>query len=498
MTGDDFFLEDFEIYDEFNKDNRISVIHYDLNLIVSQTKTNPYEDFNQIKKIGEGTFGTVELVEHKITGMQRAMKIIKKTNIVNPEKNNEESVLNEFNILKKIDHPNVVKIYEFYSDAENYYLITEYCPGGDLYDATQKEHLSEVQVACIMYQILLALNHIHKMKIMHRDLKLENILIYKKEKDGLYRIKLCDFGTSHLFKDGEKEKNIIGSSYYIAPEVFNQNYNFKCDLWSSGIIMYVLITKKIPFVGQNKKQIRNSILKKNYISEPLKMYSKYVQDLVNDLLQKNYEKRINAEIALTYELFKIYKCKEVINELTKNKIINYINNIRKYKKRHAFQETLISYLIHNSDMDEIIGAYKLFNKFDKNQKGKISQMEFLNALCDITKENFNKEEVREMFLNIDTNKNNYIEPEEFVKAAVDKKIFLSEKMIKFAFDFFDKEKRGFITVEDLTSIFKSNINTDSHASEEFQKIIKSADKDEDGKIGYDEFCIFVETLLEQL
>ena len=282
-AGDDFFLEDYEVYDELNIDNRISVIHYDLNLIVSQTKTNPYEDYTKIKSIGEGTFGRVELVEHKITGMQRAMKIIQKSNILNPEQNNEESVLNEFNILKKIDHQNVVKIYEFYSDTENYYLITEYCPGGDLYEATKKEYLSEVQVACIMYQILLAINHIHKMKIMHRDLKLENILISKKEKDGLFRIKLCDFGTSHLFKEGEKEKNIIGSSYYIAPEVFNKNYDFKCDLWSCGIIMYVLITKKIPFLGNNKNQIKNSILKKNFISEPLKNFSEYIQKLINDL-----------------------------------------------------------------------------------------------------------------------------------------------------------------------------------------------------------------------
>ena len=160
------------------------------------------------------------------------MKIIKKTNVINPNISNEASILNELNILKKIDHQNVVKIYEYYSDKENYYLVTEYCAGGDLYAVMKNEPISEVQAACIMYQILVALNHIHKMKIMHRDLKLENILVTKKEEDGLYRVKICDFGTSHLFKNGKKEKLIAGSSYYMAPEVLKRKYDFKCDLWS--------------------------------------------------------------------------------------------------------------------------------------------------------------------------------------------------------------------------------------------------------------------------
>ena len=172
------------------------------------------------------------------------MKVITKANIENPSATTEAAILNELNILKQIDHQNILKIYEYYSDAKNYYLITEYCSGGDLYSVMKTQPISEVQAACIVYQILLALNHIHKMKIMHRDLKLENIIVTKKEENGLYRIKICDFGTSHLFKDGEKEKNIAGSSYYIAPEVFKRKYDFKCDLWSCGVIMYVLLTKK--------------------------------------------------------------------------------------------------------------------------------------------------------------------------------------------------------------------------------------------------------------
>ena len=495
-TGTDFILEEYEVYDDLIMNRQASVINYDPNTIVSQIKTDPFEEYKVIKNLGEGTFGKVDLVEHKVTGLVRAMKIIQKTSLIS-EQTNEASVLNELNILKKIDHQNVVKIYEFYVDSHNYYFITEYCPGGDLYDATKNENLSELQVACIIYQILLALNHIHKMKIMHRDLKPENILVTKKEEDGLYRIKICDFGTSHLFKEGEKQRNITGSSYYIAPEVLKKKYNFKCDLWSCGVIMYVLLTKKIPFFGKDDKEVRKSIVKKKYNPEPLHIYSKYIQDLIADLLEKDYDKRLNAEKALQYELFKVYKCKETINKIDLKEIKAFIENIKKYKRHNILKETAIGFLIHNINIDEVSQALKLFNKLDKNENGKIGCMEFCQGLCDITGEKYNYEDARKIFFNIDSNKNNYIEQEEFVKAAINKKILLTEKMVRFAFNFFDINNNGLITVDDIFELFRDSINNEKEASAEFQKIINSIDIDENGQIDFDEFTKFMKALLEE-
>ena len=490
-TGDEFDSEKYDLDDRMNP-KRKSFVRYDSNIIVSEVKSNPYDDYKIVKNIGEGTFGKVELVEHKITGMVRAMKIIKKVNSAN-----EESILNELNILKKIDHQNILKIYEYYCDDQNYYLITEYCSGGDLYNVMKTQHISEVQAACIMYQILLAINHIHKLKIMHRDLKLENILVTKKEEDGLYRIKICDFGTSNLFEVGKKERNLAGSSYYIAPEVLKRKYDFKCDLWSCGVIMYVLLTKKVPFFGGNEEEMKKNIIKKGYNSEPLEIYSKYVKDLIDDLLERDYEKRLNAEKALTYEIFTVYKCKEIINKMDLNEIKQYINNIKKYKKGNVLQETAISYLIHNSDLEEISGPLKLFNKLDNNENGKIGFIEFYNGLNSISGgDNFTQDEVKEIFLNLDTNKNNYFEQEEFVKAAVDKKIYLTEKMMKFAFNFFDQDKSGLITIDEITDIFKENTDDDVEASNLFKNIISSIDKDSDGKIDFNEFSILMKTLLE--
>lgn len=497
-TGDDFILEQFEIYyDETSLVSKPSIIHYDPNLIVSELKTDPSQDYKLVKKLGEGAFGKVDLVEHKVTGMIRAMKIIKKKNVLD-DQTNEASVLNELNILKKIDHQNVVKIYEFYSDNKNFYLITEYCPGGDLYEATKNENLSEFQVACIIYQVLLAINHIHKLKIMHRDLKLENILVTKVEEDGLYRIKLCDFGTSHLFKDGEKQKGVTGSSYYIAPEVYNGKYNFKCDLWSVGVIMYTLLTKKIPFFGKDDKEVRKSIVKKKYNPEPIQVFSQYVQDLIADLLEKNSDKRLNAEKALSYQFFKVYKCKETINKVDPKEMKYYFENMKKYKRNNIFQETAISYLIHNCDIDDVPVALKIFNLFDTYDNGKISFSEFYDSYCKLSGETISKEEGRKIFLNVDSNKNNYIEQEEFVKASIDKKVFLSEKMLRFAFNFFDIDNSGLITLEDIKEIFKDNVKRDKEAASEFNKILNTVDKDKNGKIDFEEFRQFMESLLNNL
>jgi calcium-dependent protein kinase len=338
------------------------------------------------------------------------------------------------------------------------------------------------------------------MKIMHRDLKPENILITKKEKNGLYRIKICDFGTSHIFQIGEKEKNITGSSYYIAPEVLKKKYDFRCDLWSVGVIMYVLLTKKIPFHGTSDKEVRKNIKKKSskYIKKPVLEYSNYVQQLLDGLLEKDYSKRINAEKALKYDLFKVHNCKENINQINKENINKFILNIKKYNRHNAFQETAISYLIHNSESDEIFEAQKLFNLFDKNNEGKINFDDFFEQMEKLSGEKLEKIEVQKIFENIDTNRNRYIELEEFIKAAVDKKIFLEEKMIKLAFNFFDKSNDGFITSKDIIELFRdsTDMEKDKKAKEEFEKSIKSFDTNNDGKIKFEDFSVFMKQLLE--
>ena len=134
----------------------------------------------------------------------------------------------------------------------------EHCEGGILFDKIIQSDLNEMECAHIMYQILSAVNYCHKMRIIHRDLKLENILI-KNDEHGLSTIKIGDFGTSKSFKIGDVQKRLVGSAYYVAPEVIQKKYNSKCDIWSCGVIMYVLLTKKPPFSGETDDIILKNI-----------------------------------------------------------------------------------------------------------------------------------------------------------------------------------------------------------------------------------------------
>ena len=193
-------------------------IKFNSKILISKIKSNPYEDYTVIKDLGSGTFANVQLVKHNINNSIRAMKIIAKAIKEDTNQTNESDVINEVYALIKMDHPNIAKIFEFYNGENDYYLIMEYCSGGELFDKIIKSKLTEIQCAYIMYQILSAINYCHNMKIIHRDLKPENIII-KKDEDGFYWVKICDFRTTQIFKIGDIQNKIVGSAYYIAPEV---------------------------------------------------------------------------------------------------------------------------------------------------------------------------------------------------------------------------------------------------------------------------------------
>ena len=492
-TGEDYFLEDWDVVNDKNKDLNYSV-KFGNDLLIKEVKKDPYADYNTIKTLGEGSFGKVDLVSHKITGAIRAMKIIEKVNDL--IENNDQEVLNEINILKKIDLPSIIKIFEFYVDDKNYYLITEYCSGGELYEFINDYQFSEMRVAYIMYQLFLGLNYCHKMKIIHRDLKPENILLTKNE-DYFLRIKICDFGTSQIFKKGDVQKDIVGSLFYMAPEVIQQNYNFKCDLWSCGVIMYILLTNRLPFAGENDDEIISNILYSEYNTFYLKDYSENTKDLLKKLLERDVNKRINAEDALKHKFFEEFKAKEKFNEIKdENKISTFIQNLKNYKRKSILQETTIAYLVHNcTDLDGVEDANNLFDKIDAYGKGKISLDDFYIGLaCLVKDEKLKQEDFVEIFANLDTDKDNYLAYEDFVRGAIDKNCLLDDKILKFAFQYFDKDNNGEITIEEISIIFKDHLNT-KYINEGLRKILSEVDEDGNGKITYDKFCKLMKNLI---
>ena len=170
----------------------------------------------------------------------------------------KRTVLNEVDILKTLDHPNILKIFEYFEDERYYYIVMEYCQDGDLYDLLNSlGKFDEETAAKLMGQIFSAINYIHNRNVIHRDVKLDNILIVKTNKEVC--IKIIDFNIA-TFNMGKRLSKITGTSHYMAPEVIKENYTEQCDLWSCGVIMYLLLSGEFPFNGSSSQQITAHVL----------------------------------------------------------------------------------------------------------------------------------------------------------------------------------------------------------------------------------------------
>ena len=479
-----------------------SLIDISSQIIITENKSDYEEDYKVLKFLGQGSYAECYAVQNRLTGINRAMKILHRKKLPGSNGISDDTIINEINILRQTDHPNILKLLSFYYNDASYNIITELCSEGELYDEIEKNSIfSEKKASYIIYQVLSAINYCHKMNIIHRDLKPENIFIVKREDydNDLLFIKIGDFGTAKWFEENKIERNVVGSCYYIAPEVLEKKYNEKCDLWSIGVIMYILLSGKPPFNGFNEEEIYKKILNGSYDlkSEPWDKISKEAKDLIYKLLLKDTEKRINAEDALKHKWFIDNQSKELFNKI-ENKVIieKMINNLLNYKNYSVIQEIALAYLVHNFNQTRnVINACKLFNLIDTDNDGKIKESDLLKGLKKIFDDKDLEKKCHIIFENIDMNHNVYVEYEEFVRGAVDKEKFLSELTLKFAFRFFDKDGNTEIDYREIEEIFKDNVSDINKAHEHFKKIIDEVDSNHDGKISFNEFCIAMKKMI---
>ena len=458
------------------------------NLII-QEKGNPSKKYKPTKLLGTGSFGSVYEAKNTIFQNVVAMKVI------NKDPNNEldeQEIRNEIDILKKLSHPNIVKIYEFYVSNSHYYIVTEFCRDGELFSYIKNKY-SERQLAVLFYQVFSGLWYLHDNKILHRDIKLENIMISQKEKDNetgeeLFWVKIIDFGTAKIFEKNKKEKDVVGSSYYIAPEVLKQNYNEKCDTWSVGVILYMMLVGRAPFDGKDDEEIILKINSADYNSKEPKLmkHSPEVRDLVSKLLQKDTDKRYSAKEAIAHPWFQKYGGRSLYSNFKKEEIEPYINNLFNYYFNSKIQQLVIAFLVHNLPNDDSsIIVLKLFRHFNKSGSCKLTKEELMNGLYDYRDKNEVDKVVDHLFRLLDGDNNGFIEYEEFLRACIDKKTILKSTYLKYAFKFLDKEKTGTLNTQKIIKAFVLTPNKLIEAV--FNNTLNSVDHDSDGIINFEEF-----------
>jgi calcium-dependent protein kinase len=464
----------------FKSNKEMSQIFVDYKTFI---KGKPYSELSQEYKqgieIGEGGFGKVRTIIHKKTGQLRAMKLIKKS---------KEFNLDEIENLMLLNHPNILKLFEYYYDEEeNIYIITEYIRGEELFNKIQEVYrFSEEDSAIIIKSVLQAITYCHSRGIIHRDLKPENILIPSGSNKVDYTLlKIIDFGASVLKKDDGKISFRFGTPYYIAPEVLQESYNEKCDVWSIGVILYLLLIGQAPFDGEDDDIICQKIISEEIDYEnnkKIKELSNEAVDFMKKLLEKNPDKRISSAQALEHVWLKKYAPHTKVNKAFSKKIYKNLSNFREQSQLSTAVTTFMTNYLMNDD--ELKLLKKLFFELDVKGVGVITRDELYRGMVECFGDKITREEVDKIFSNIDYDNNGTISFDEFVKAAIDKKKLLTEEKLKAAFSLFDRNGDGDIEAKELKEVIGDDSNIDNNV---WLQMIKEVDLDGNGVIDFEEF-----------
>ena len=635
--------------------------------VIRKISGDPFDNYRIIKKLGQGTFGQVYKIMQLKTGNIRALKIIPKNNL--RAGFTDKDITREINIMKNLDHPHIIKLYEFYKDTENYYLVNEFCTEGDLSEKMNKlKFLPEPIVKILMAQIFSAVLYLNNRGIIHGDLKLENILVdsylddgniqtknqsnfisslikdarnvqnylkdlklkrgnttilnRKKLQENLKRfrnngkklfpknsnkmylyenqnniiteetkecefnneerknnfesdkedeeektnifgfesneeneieempnndssdfssspeknnskkvspfqleekinlkiknpskssminweleknkeenpkteirnitkkltynynklniknfeLKLIDFGCSKIFSPQKKTtfEDTIGTLVYCSPEVLKNKYDQKCDIWSCGVIMYLLLCGKFPFSGKSEEEITKKILfgKLNFNSKQFQNVSESAKDLIIKCLNKDKNKRITVKQALHHEFF----AGEIdINNIFEDEVItkNVLNSLRiNSRQTSKFYQIVLTYLSYNfADKEHLQKLRNIFYKIDLNMDGKLSREELYTAYKE-AKIDISKEELSKIIKFMDFDGNGYIEYEEFIRVTLPKEQLFTDINLKNAFEMFDKDKNGTISVDEIIEVIGIDKEFDKNAIEELKK-----------------------------
>ena len=476
---------------KINKESFVTIIEGDI--------TQFYE---VQKKIGEGAYGKIYKVRNKQSGDIRAMKQVTKSKIQDMGK-----FQTEIKILSMLDHPNIVRLFEVIEDDKYYNLLEELCTGGELLTRAQKTELKEKDIARIFYQIISGVAYIPGMGIAHRDLKLENILF--STENPMSPIKIIDFGFS-VFMDKNNEKlkedkkdkdnentdpkkfgfkrlkSKVGTLYYISPEIIKGNYDEKCDIWACGVILYILLAGYPPFSGNTDKEVYNLItnLKYDFDKERWKNISKYAKELIKNMLTPA-KNRFSAKQVLASKWFEI-KLKDNIDENINN-ILDY-RRINKYKNYNKLKKAILTFIASRLSCEESSKLREIFLNMDEDKNGYISFEDFRKYVIneyDIDDLIENEEELKKGFEGVDIDHNNQIDYTEFLAANLDEKIFLKNEKLKEAFRIFDINDNGVIKRDDIIRVLK--LEKLENKNELADKIIEENDYDKDGKINFLDF-----------
>ncbi|MCQ2819073.1 MAG: protein kinase [archaeon] len=450
-------------------------IKFEKGFIVSKSRGEMTDKYNIEHLISTETYGEVLKVKNKTTGDKYLCKKILKSQI----ENNEEFE-NDIKIMQTVDHPSITKWYEIFEDKRAFYIIMEECKGGEFFEKMLRRietnnMYTEPEAAEKFKQIVSAVCYCHEKNISHKNLIPEKILFYESKDDS--PIKVIDFGLSSLI--GGKMNTKLPSIYYVSPEALKGQFDKKSDIWSLGVLLYVILSGNIPFNGNNEKEVSERILKGEFSfkEEEWENISKEAKELISKLLSP-YDKRPNAQEILEDPWVKNL----APNGKGQLKFIKY-ENLKNYCNSNKLKKAVITYIASRLNQKEVKNLKDIFVSIDLNNDGVLTLKEMEKGLQKLKKKypDFNVEEV---FNSIDTDKSGKIDYTEFIAACLDKKYFLQKERLEDAFKMLDKDNSKTISKDEIKEVLKGEDDVDDAV---LQQYIDQYDKNKNGEIDYEEF-----------
>lgn len=432
------------------------------------------------RELGRGEFGITYLCTEKSSGEVYACKKISKRKLKTAV--DIEDVRREVAIMRHMPkHPNIVTLKDTYEDDDAVHLVMELCEGGELFDRiVARGHYTERAAAVVMHTIVEVVQACHGHGVMHRDLKPENFLFANKKETA--PLKAIDFGLSVFFAPGERFNEIVGSPYYMAPEVLRRNYGPEVDIWSAGVILYILLCGVPPFWAETEEGVAQAIIRSvvDFKRDPWPRVSENAKDLVKKMLNPDPTRRLTAQQVLDHPwLQNAKKAPNVsLGETVKARLKQFaVTN--KLKKR------ALRVIAEHLSVEEVAGIKEGFAIMDTGKKGKLDFTELKVGLHKLG-HHISDADVRILMEAGDIDKDGYIDYGEFVAIAVHLKKIDNDEHLHKAFIFFDQNKSGYIEIEELRNALADELG--DNGEEVIDAIIRDVDTDKDGRISYDEFA----------
>jgi len=444
-----------------------------------KSKYDVHKRYQFRRTLGKGaSCRVVEAIDKEDKSKKLAIKIMSKERAICQTLYDHEVA-----ILSQIQHKNIVRFIDGTEDESNFYVLTGLCEGGELFDriVNHQYKITEKVAASLIQDMLFSIEYLHGKNIVHRDLKPENFVFESNDNDA--NIVLIDFGCAKQVDDEKEYKDLVGTVYYLAPELAAQSSRvsktgkvLKCaDIWSIGVIAYVMLTGRPPFKGRTNKDIFTRIIKDELKFPGDVELSDAFKDFVRKALVKNPHKRLTIEDALRHPWVQGKMAAEI--QLNKD-VIRYL---RQFNYQSKLKKAITRCLAKNMSQEPEKEVHRHFTRLDKDGNGFLAADELKLLLLDMGFAPVAaQQEAENMLKSADENNDGQVDFEEFKQVWHRKLLSQHDQYIHRVFAVFDDNGDGFIDAKELQSVLGDDF-------ENIQAMIKEVDVNNDGKLSFEEF-----------